>query len=159
MGRGDRAACCRYRWKLSLSICLKSCADGLAHSFCCLMKRKKSWKGSYVSTRAIDQAIKKPLTRRPGASRMMRYDEGLFIQLSRCMPVVTLVQLGDAIAAGACFFSFSGQCLTDIHWRAGNGRHRHTPHRLQILRLVSVYLLYGGHLRRKRERMPDRGLR
>ena len=60
------------------------------------------------------------------------------------MPVVTLVQLGDAIAAGACFFSFSGQCLTDIHWRAGNGRHRHTPHRLQILRLVSVHLLYGG---------------
>ena len=44
---------------------------------------------------------------------MMRYDEGLFIQFCSCMPVVTLIQFGDAIAAGTCFFSFGSQFVTD----------------------------------------------
>ena len=41
--------------------------------------------------------IKKPLTGRSGASRMMRYDEGLFVQFCGSVPVVATARFDDAI--------------------------------------------------------------
>ena len=88
---------------------------------------------------------------------MMRYDEGLFIQFCRSVPVVTLIQFGDAVAAGACFFSFCGQLLTDIHRRAGDGRYGNTTHRLQILRLLGIHLLDGCACAERENRCQTEG--
>lgn len=90
---------------------------------------------------------------------MMRYDEGLFIQFSRGVPVVTLIQFGDAVAAGARFFSFCCQIVTDIHRRAGNRCYGYATHGLQILCLLRIDLLNGCARAEREKRMLSQGLR
>jgi hypothetical protein len=70
------------------------------------------------------------------------------------MPVVTLVQFGDAIAAGA-FFQLWRPVLTDIHRKPVTDVTEMLPIGLQILCLVGIHLVNGcARAERKNDARP-----